>query len=42
MHCATCAITVEKALKSLDGVSDAVVNLNSETASVEYDEKRSV
>ena len=40
MHCATCAITVEKALKALDGVSDAVVNLNSETASIEYDEKK--
>ena len=40
MHCATCKITVEKALKSLDGVENVSVNLNNETASVEYDGDR--
>ncbi|QSZ66808.1 copper-translocating P-type ATPase [Methanofollis aquaemaris] len=37
MHCATCAITVEKALKEMKGVSSASVNLGAEQASVEYD-----
>jgi Cu+-exporting ATPase len=37
MHCATCAINIEKALKGVDGVADARVNFAGDTASVEYD-----
>ncbi len=37
MTCANCAITVEKTLKKLNGVKKASVNLNSETAHIEYD-----
>src|SRR3989338_6856100 len=37
MHCASCAITIEKSLKKLKGVSNANVNLASEKAMVEYD-----
>jgi len=37
MHCAACATTVEKALKSLNGVQSAVVNLATEKARVAYD-----
>jgi len=36
MTCASCSVTVEKALSQLDGVSGAFVNLASEKASVEY------
>ncbi|MES0278302.1 MAG: heavy metal translocating P-type ATPase [Dehalococcoidales bacterium] len=37
MTCASCAVTVEKALSQMDGVSGVFVNLASEKASVEYD-----
>ena len=37
MHCATCALSIDKALKSLDGVYNARVNFASEKAYVEYD-----
>lgn len=37
MHCATCAITIEKALKKLEGVKEARVSLASEEAVIEYD-----
>lgn len=37
MHCASCVATVEKALKSIDGVSNASVNLATESALVNYD-----
>jgi Cu+-exporting ATPase len=37
MHCASCVASVEKALKGVDGVSDASVNLATETARVIYD-----
>ncbi|MDD3622339.1 MAG: heavy metal translocating P-type ATPase, partial [Methanofollis sp.] len=37
MHCATCAVTVEKALQETKGVHGASVNLGAEQASVEYD-----
>jgi Cu+-exporting ATPase len=37
MHCANCVQTVEKALKVVDGVSDASVNLTTEKASVKFD-----
>jgi Cu+-exporting ATPase len=37
MTCASCVGRVEKALKKLDGVADARVNLATETAAVDYD-----
>ncbi len=37
MHCASCAGTIEKALKKVSGVSSAIVNIATEKASVEYD-----
>jgi len=37
MHCASCALTVEKALGKQEGVKRASVNFASETATVEYD-----
>jgi len=37
MHCAGCAHNIEQALRALDGVRDAAVNLAAETASVTYD-----
>ncbi len=38
MHCAACAITIEKALKKIPGVSSANVNFASEKADVAYDD----
>ncbi|HSR40974.1 MAG TPA: heavy metal translocating P-type ATPase [Longimicrobiales bacterium] len=40
MHCASCAQIVEKALGRVEGVTSAAVNLASESASVEYDPRR--
>jgi len=40
MHCASCVYTTEKALKSLPGVKEAVVNLASSKATVNFDEKQ--
>lgn len=37
MHCASCAQTIEKALKSESGVTKANVNLATEKATVEFD-----
>src|SRR3989344_8318174 len=37
MHCASCAITIEKALKKVPGVESANVNYASAKASVAYD-----
>ena len=37
LHCASCVATIEGALKGLSGVSDAVVNLASEKATVTFD-----
>lgn len=37
MHCASCVYKVEKELKKIDGVKEAVVNLASEKATVTYD-----
>ncbi|HHX73327.1 MAG TPA: heavy-metal-associated domain-containing protein [Firmicutes bacterium] len=37
MSCNHCKMRVEKALKSLDGVHEAVVDLAQGTAEVEYD-----
>ncbi|MBN1322703.1 MAG: copper-translocating P-type ATPase [Methanotrichaceae archaeon] len=42
MTCATCAATIESALKRKEGVLQAQVNLGSETAHVEYDATRVV
>jgi len=36
MHCASCVSTIEKALKNVDGVIKATVNLNNEKAHVIY------
>lgn len=38
MHCATCAITTENALKTLDGVTDANVNFATERATVTHED----
>ncbi|HPS90965.1 MAG TPA: heavy metal translocating P-type ATPase [Methanothrix sp.] len=40
MVCAACTAAIEKALRNLDGVADALVNLGTETASVEYDPEK--
>ncbi len=40
MTCVMCVKTVEKSLCRLPGISDAQVNLGSETATVEYDPER--
>jgi len=37
MTCANCVATIERNLKKLDGIQNAVVNLSSERASVDYD-----
>jgi Cu+-exporting ATPase len=37
MHCASCVAAVEKSLKNLEGVSEASVNLATESATVEFD-----
>jgi len=37
MHCASCALRIESALKKVPGVSKATVNYATETAAVEYD-----
>lgn len=39
MHCASCSVRNERALKKLKGVKNAVVNYAMSTATVEYDEK---
>lgn len=38
MHCASCAVTTEKALSKVPGVSVANVNFATERATIEYDE----
>ena len=40
MGCAACALKIEEALKGLDGVSDATVNLVEGKVSIEYDPGR--
>ena len=37
MTCANCVLTVERNIKKVAGVSDAIVNLTTERASVDYD-----
>jgi len=38
MHCASCALTVERALKKVAGVKNAAVNFATEKATVEYED----
>ena len=40
MHCASCVLIIEKSLKSIEGVSEANVNLVTEKATVEYDSSK--
>lgn len=40
MHCASCAITIEKALLKIEGVRSAVVNFAAEKVTVQWDEKK--
>lgn len=41
MHCASCVMKIEKKLKTTDGVTDAVVNIANEKATVTFDEAKS-
>ncbi|MBI2110035.1 heavy metal translocating P-type ATPase [Candidatus Woesearchaeota archaeon] len=38
MHCASCAVTIEKSLKKSRGISNSSVNFATERATVDYDE----
>src|SRR3989338_10526491 len=40
MHCASCAVNIEKSLKKVPGVKGANVNYASEKASVEFDAEK--
>jgi P-type Cu+ transporter len=40
MHCASCVRVLERSLKKIDGVSDAVVNFATEQATVSYDSEK--
>ncbi|MDD1669712.1 MAG: heavy metal translocating P-type ATPase, partial [Methanomicrobiales archaeon] len=40
MTCATCAVTIERSLKGVEGVGKAEVNLGLERVVVEYDPKK--
>jgi P-type Cu+ transporter len=40
MTCANCATTIERSLKSLNGVTNANVNVGTETAAIEYDSEK--
>lgn len=40
MHCASCALNVEKSLQELEGVGEAQVNFGTEKATIEYDPKK--
>ena len=40
MHCATCALTIEKKLKNLQGIKEATVSLAAEEGIVKYDKTR--
>jgi len=37
MHCASCALTIEKTLKKTDGVNSVQVNYGNERATIDYD-----
>ena len=40
MHCASCALVIEKTLSKTDGVSEAKVNYGTEKVSLEYDKDK--
>ncbi len=40
MHCASCAVLIDKQLKKTEGVVNANTNLSNETSYIEYDEKK--
>jgi len=40
MTCANCVAAVERNLKKLDGVNNALVNLSSERATIEFDPEK--
>ncbi len=40
MHCASCALNLEKSLNKMEGVDEARVNFGTERATVEYDPKK--
>ncbi len=40
MHCASCAVQIEKALKKAEGVTSAVVNYATARATVQYDDEK--
>ncbi len=40
MHCASCAMNIQKALLKLPGIKSAEANFGSETALIEYDEEK--
>ena len=40
MHCASCATTIERAVRSLEGVNKAEVNFALQKISLEYDENK--
>ena len=41
MTCAACAVTVNKSLRVIDGVADAIVSFEEKTAIVKYDPQKS-
>ena len=40
MHCASCALNIEKSLQGMEGVDEAQVNFGTEKATVEYDPEK--
>jgi Cu+-exporting ATPase len=40
MHCASCVVMLERALKKVDGVKEAIVNLATEKATVSFDPQK--
>ena len=40
MHCASCALLIERNLKKKQGVTNATVNYGTEKATIDYDEKK--
>ena len=40
MHCASCAMNIQKAVLKVPGVNKAEANFGSETALIEYDEQK--